>query len=99
MTRLLNTPAIGPWPAMVASSWMDMLAGLSKKYIFSMPPGFWANADPAASADTNPTATAARRAARVIVPSRFDQVFLYLCVFAGGADFRRPPQYHLSSQT
>ena len=31
MTRLLKTPIIGPCPAMVASSWIDMLAGLSKK--------------------------------------------------------------------
>jgi hypothetical protein len=44
MTRLLKTPIIGPCPAMVASSWIDMLAGLSKKYIFSTPPGFCASA-------------------------------------------------------
>src|SRR6202040_433406 len=44
MTRLLKTPIIGPWPAMVASSWIDMLAGLSKKYIFSTPPCFSARA-------------------------------------------------------
>src|SRR5882757_7116480 len=31
ITRLLNTPIAGPWPAIVASSWIDMLAGLSKK--------------------------------------------------------------------
>src|SRR6478752_530478 len=31
ITRLLNTPIIGPWPAMVLSSWIDMVAGLSKK--------------------------------------------------------------------
>src|ERR1700732_613665 len=24
ITRLLKTPIIGPWPAMVASSWIDM---------------------------------------------------------------------------
>src|SRR5215471_8039838 len=42
ITRLLKTPIIGPWPAIVASSWIDMLAGLSKKYILSTPPGFWA---------------------------------------------------------
>jgi len=28
MTRLLNTPIIGRWAKTVASSWMDMLAGL-----------------------------------------------------------------------
>src|SRR5205085_8345061 len=37
MTRLLKTPIIGPWPAIVASSWIDTLAGLSKKYIFNIP--------------------------------------------------------------
>src|SRR5262249_44748645 len=42
--RLLNTPIIGPWPAMVASSWIDMLAGLSKKKTFRMPPCFCADA-------------------------------------------------------
>src|SRR5713226_4610885 len=31
MTRLLKTPIIGPSAAKVASSWIDMLAGLSKK--------------------------------------------------------------------
>src|SRR3954449_5234657 len=31
MTRLLKTPCAGPCPAIVDSSWMDMLAGLSKK--------------------------------------------------------------------
>src|SRR5207302_5411560 len=31
MTRLLKTPIIGPRAAKVASSWIDMLAGLSKK--------------------------------------------------------------------
>src|SRR5258708_4918446 len=44
MTRLLKTPCIGPWDAMVASSWIDMLAGLSKKYILRVPPGFCADA-------------------------------------------------------
>jgi len=31
MTSLLNIAIIGPWLASVASSWIDMLAGLSKK--------------------------------------------------------------------
>src|SRR5216684_898606 len=44
MTRLLKTPIIGPWDARVASSWIDMLAGLSKKYILRVPPGFCAHA-------------------------------------------------------
>src|ERR1700724_2220867 len=44
ITRLLNTPIAGPWPAIVASSWIDMLAGLSKKKLFTHPPAFCANA-------------------------------------------------------
>src|SRR5215472_13964263 len=43
MTRLLNTPIIGPSTAIVDSSWIDMLAGLSPIGILRMPPGFWAN--------------------------------------------------------
>src|SRR6266436_9272489 len=31
IARLLKTPIMGPSAAMVASSWIDMLAGLSKK--------------------------------------------------------------------
>src|SRR5262249_18109783 len=44
MTRLLNTPIIGRNAAPVASSCSDMLAGLSKKEILSVPPAFWAKA-------------------------------------------------------
>src|SRR5215468_9762529 len=44
MTRLLKTPIIGPSAKTVASSWIDMLAGLSGEYIFRMPPDFCANA-------------------------------------------------------
>jgi len=40
MTRLLKTPIIGPWPAIVTSSWIDIEAGLSKKYILRTPPRF-----------------------------------------------------------
>jgi hypothetical protein len=40
MTRLLKIPIIGRSDAMVASSWIDMLAGLSGLNIFRMPPGF-----------------------------------------------------------
>src|SRR5205823_3157552 len=43
MTRLLNTPIIGPSAKTVASSWIDMLAGLSGLYILRIPPGFWAS--------------------------------------------------------
>src|SRR5437868_598357 len=61
MTKLLKTPIIGPCPAMVASSWIDMLAGLSKKYIFRTPPGFCASAsvartDPATNAPASASA-------------------------------------------
>src|SRR5260370_8967871 len=38
MTRLLKTPIIGTTVEYVASSWMDMLAGLSQFYIFRNPP-------------------------------------------------------------
>jgi hypothetical protein len=55
MTRLLNTPIIGRNAAPVASSCNDMLAGLSKKEILSVPPVFWAKApSPKHSAVSNP---------------------------------------------
>src|SRR6516165_600510 len=60
MTRLLNTPIIGPSATNVASSWIDMLAGLSGVYIFRMPPAFWADADWAAT----PTSAAISNAPR-----------------------------------
>src|SRR5262245_8084349 len=44
MTRLLNTPIIGRSAAAVASSWSDMLAGLSKCEMLRMPPDFCATA-------------------------------------------------------
>ena len=40
ITRLLNTPIIGIDVEMVASSWIDMLGGLSRCRICRMPPGF-----------------------------------------------------------
>jgi hypothetical protein len=40
MTRLLKTPIIGRSAKTVASSRIDMLAGLSTVYIFRMPPAF-----------------------------------------------------------
>ena len=43
MTRLLNTPDIGRLTACVDSSSIDMLAGLSKWPILSVPPDFCAN--------------------------------------------------------
>src|SRR5207253_533991 len=53
MTRLLNTPIIGPSAKTVDSSWIDMLAGLSGEYIFRMPPDFCANAGPTANRATS----------------------------------------------
>ena len=44
ITRLLNTPIAGRSAAPVASSCSDMLAGLSKNEILSVPPAFWAKA-------------------------------------------------------
>src|SRR5439155_22665411 len=63
MTRLLNTSIIGPSAKTVASSWIDMLAGLSGLYIFRMPPCFWANAASAANIarDNEPAAANPRR--------------------------------------
>ena len=58
MTRLLKTPIIGPSATKVASSTIDMLAGLSGLYIFRMPPGFWANAGPVGTATSNGAAIA-----------------------------------------
>src|SRR5580692_2095157 len=52
MTRLLNTPIIGHSAKTVASSWIDMLAGLSGEYIFKIPPDFCANAGPGAAEAT-----------------------------------------------
>ena len=67
MTRLLNTPIIGPSATNVASSWIDMLAGLSGLYIFKMPPGFWAEAGaPAAMATSNGAAIAIAPRYRII---------------------------------
>src|ERR1700756_3448719 len=49
ITRLLKTPIIGPSAKTVASSWIDMLAGLSGEYILRIPPDFWASAGSTAS--------------------------------------------------
>ena len=54
MTRLLNTPIIGSTTEIVPSSWIDMLAGLSRWVMRSTPPCFCAQAEP------NGTATPAR---------------------------------------
>src|SRR5882762_1559408 len=46
MTRLLNTPIIGPSVAIVDSSWIDIEAGLVPSGIRRMPPDFCATASP-----------------------------------------------------
>src|ERR1700730_16883961 len=63
MTRLLKTPIIGRNAAPVASSCSDMLAGLSKNEILSVPPAFWARAPPAehSAIISPPTIAKARR--------------------------------------
>jgi hypothetical protein len=58
MTRLLKTAIIGRSANTVASSWIDMLAGLSGEYILRMPPAFCANAGSAVTATSNGTAIA-----------------------------------------
>src|SRR6202011_1866508 len=59
MTRLLNTPIIGRNAAPVASSCSDMLAGLSKNEILSVPPAFCAKPGPAQHAAVNKPTTIA----------------------------------------
>src|SRR5258708_11839545 len=61
MTRLLNTPIIGPSVAIVDSSWIDMLAGLVISGIRRMPPDFCANAGAVAAAIAKNAAIATDR--------------------------------------
>src|SRR5262249_22524277 len=62
ITRLLKTPIIGPSAKTVASSWIDILAGLSGLYIFRIPPDFSAHAGSAIDSAISqpPVATNAR---------------------------------------
>jgi hypothetical protein len=77
MTRLLKTPIIGPSEKTVASSWIDMLAGLSGLYIFKMPPCFSANAASTANIARNNEHAAAK-------PRRFGFISVHLpLAFAG----------------
>src|SRR5246127_97249 len=71
MTRLLKTPIIGRSETIVASSWIDMLGGLSGSYIFKMPPCFWANAASEANIARNNEPAAAN-------PRRFRFIPVYL---------------------
>src|SRR5690349_9024583 len=57
ITRLLNTPIIGSTTEIVPSSWIDMLAGLSRWVIRRMPPCFWAEALPKGAMSRNATTT------------------------------------------
>src|SRR5262249_41872442 len=66
MTRLLNTPIIGPSAMIVASSWIDMLAGLSTCGMRRIPPDFWACAGAAARAQSSAAVTVNRRRCRSI---------------------------------
>src|SRR5882762_11199404 len=59
MTKLLNTAIIGRFTALVDSSRSEILAGLSKWPMVSMPPCFWVKAGgAAANASKNGTAAA-----------------------------------------
>ena len=64
MTRLLNTPIIGSTTEIVPSSWIDMLAGLSRWVMRSTPPGFCAQAEANGKAIISTAASATRRYGR-----------------------------------
>ena len=84
MIKLLNTPIIGPMEKTVASSWIDMLAGLSGKYIRRTPPAFCATATPeVASSQTQATNQHDRRVMAASLPGlvRFD--LATIVVFVG----------------
>ena len=69
ITRLLKTPIIGRLTAPVASSCIDMLAGLSKCDICKTPPDFCATAGAeAAIAANNAAAAESQRRSRFIRP-------------------------------
>ncbi len=61
MTRLLNTPIIGSTTEIVPSSWIDMLAGLSRWVMRRTPPCFWAQAEPNGKAAASNSAAAMKR--------------------------------------
>src|ERR1700730_4507985 len=94
MTRLLNTPIIGPSAKTVDSSWIDMLAGLSALNILRTPPCFWANATSLAENTSNTVqATASARSSSLISFAS--------CSPNGGLKpaVARPPAYFLSSDS
>jgi hypothetical protein len=51
--EVIEDPIIGRSDMIVASSWIDMLAGLSGEYILRIPPDFCADADAAATSVNN----------------------------------------------
>jgi Na+/H+-dicarboxylate symporter len=69
-TAATNLNALGPSAKTVASSRIDMLAGLSGLYIRNMPPCFWANAASAAAITVNnaPTAASTRSSRFMALP-------------------------------
>jgi hypothetical protein len=77
MTRLLNTPIIGPNAEIVDSSWIDMLAGLSRCGSLRVPPGFCAWATGASDSTASRTAVAAKRhrCLRIFFPCAPAEVF------------------------
>src|ERR1700757_4075264 len=72
ITRLLNTPIIGPRVAIVDSSWIDMLAGLVPIGTRRTPPDFCAGTGAAArvAANSAAIASAARKLGFTFVSSR-----------------------------
>src|SRR4029077_20664152 len=72
MTRLLNTPIIGPSVAIVDSSWIDMLAGLVPNGTRKTPPDFsaWAGSHSNRPANNPPAAKLQRSAFICLHPSR-----------------------------
>src|ERR1051326_8742602 len=66
MTRLLKTPIIGPSAKTVASSWIDIEAGLSAVYIRRMPPDFCAKDGIDSNVQTIAVTTAIRSSAGLI---------------------------------
>src|SRR4051812_6269518 len=69
ITRLLNTPIIGPSTAIVDSSWIDMLAGLVISGIRNVPPCFSASAGETTAAQLSATTPAPQRRQQNIMVS------------------------------
>src|SRR5262249_12535279 len=82
ITRLLKTPIIGLSAAPVASSGIDMLAGLSKNEILMLPPDFCASArSRLARASSTAAAVAMPRRCRFMASSAFGAVFWHRRLF------------------